>query len=51
MTGVEIVRNMPMMGLRGSTHVEIKFDNVKLGPENLLGERGRGLSLLLSTIR
>ena len=50
MTGVEIVRNMPMMGLRGSTHVEIKFDNVKLGPENLLGERGRGLSLLLSTI-
>ena len=46
MTGVEIVRNMPMMGLRGSTHVEIKFDNVKLGPENLLGERGRGLSLL-----
>ena len=50
MTGVEIVRNMPMMGLRGSTHVEIKFDNVKLGPENLLGERGKGLSLLLSTI-
>ena len=50
MPGVEVVRDMPMMGLRGSTHVEIKFDNVKLGPENLLGERGRGLSLLLSTI-
>ncbi|MFZ9065242.1 MAG: acyl-CoA dehydrogenase family protein [bacterium] len=50
MPGVEVVRDMPMMGLRGSTHVEIKFDNVKLGPEHLLGERGRGLSLLLSTI-
>ena len=50
MPGVEVVRDMPMMGLRGCTHVEIKFDNVKLGPEHLLGERGRGLSLLLSTI-
>ena len=50
MPGVEVLRDMPMMGLRGSTHVEIKFDNVKLGPEHLLGERGRGLGLLLSTI-
>jgi alkylation response protein AidB-like acyl-CoA dehydrogenase len=38
---VKVVRDMPMMGLRGCTHVEIKFDNVKLGPEHLLGERGR----------
>ena len=33
-SGVEVVRDMPMMGLRGSTHVEIKFKNVKLGPEH-----------------
>ena len=34
MPGVEVVRDMPMMGLRGSTHFEIKFKNVKLGPEH-----------------
>ena len=50
MPGLTVTRNMEMMGLRGTSFVELVFENVKLGPEHLLGERGRGLSLLLSTI-
>ena len=50
MPGLTVTRNMPMMGLRGTSFVELTFENVKLGPEHLLGERGRGLRLLLSTL-
>ena len=50
MAGVTVPRNMPMMGLRGTSFVELVFENVKLGPGHLLGERGRGLGLLLSTL-
>ena len=38
------------MGLRGTTHAELFFDNVKLGPECLLGEPGKGLKLALKTL-
>ena len=48
--GVTVGRDLPMMGNRGTSHVELFFKDVRLGPENLLGERGRGLGLLLSTI-
>ncbi|MDP6706458.1 MAG: acyl-CoA dehydrogenase family protein [Alphaproteobacteria bacterium] len=48
--GVSVGRNQPMMGLRGTSHVELFFDEVLLGPEHLLGERGRGLRLVLETI-
>ena len=48
--GVTVGRNQPMMGLRGGSHVELAFDNVRLGPEHLLGEEGRGLRLVLGTI-
>jgi acyl-CoA dehydrogenase len=50
MAGVSVARDMPMMGLRGTSFIELVLENVKLGPEHLLGERGRGLRLLLSTI-
>ena len=40
--GVRVGRNQPMMGLRGTSHVELFFDDVALGPECLLGEPGRG---------
>ncbi len=50
MAGVSVARDMPMMGLRGTSFVELVFENVKLGPEHLLGECGRGLGLLLSTL-
>lgn len=50
MDGLMVGRDQPMMGLRGTSHVELFFDNVKLGPEHLLGERGRGLRLVFETI-
>ena len=50
MAGVTVGRNQSMMGLRGGSHVELGFDKVKLGPEHLLGEEGRGLRLVLGTI-
>ena len=39
-----------MMGLRGTSHVELFFDDVQVGPEHLLGEEGRGLKLALETL-
>ena len=48
--GVTVGRNQAMMGLRGTTHVELFFDKVRLRPETLLGTRGGGLRLILETI-
>jgi acyl-CoA dehydrogenase len=50
MPGLTVGRNQPMMGLRGTAHLELFFDDLRLGPEHLLGERGRGLRLVLGTI-
>lgn len=50
MPGVTVGRNQPMMGLRGGSHVELAFDDVKLGPQHLLGDAGRGLRVILGTI-
>ena len=50
MPGFSIGRDQPMMGLRGTSHTELFFDNVKLGPEHLLGEEGQGLRLTLETL-
>ncbi|MFB6311144.1 MAG: acyl-CoA dehydrogenase family protein [Salinirussus sp.] len=48
--GVEIVRNIPHMGGRGIVdyphgHAEIKFDDVRVPTENLLGEENEGFRL------
>ena len=48
--GVCVGRDQPMMGLRGTSHVELVFDEVELGPENLLGEEGSGLRLIFETL-
>ena len=48
--GVRVGRNQPMMGLAGTSHVELVFDDVALGPEHLLGEPGRGLALIFGTL-
>jgi acyl-CoA dehydrogenase len=48
--GVTVGRDQPMMGLRGTSHVELFFDEVQLDPEHLLGEEGRGLILALETL-
>ncbi len=48
--GVTLGPDVPMMGLRGTTHAELTFENVNLAPENLLGEEGGGLKLALGTL-
>ena len=48
--GVTIGPDNPMMGLRGTTHAELSFDNVPLLPVNLLGTEGQGLKLALDTL-
>ena len=48
--GLIVGRDQPMMGLRGTSHVELFFDDVKLGPEALLGMEGEGFKLALETL-
>ncbi len=50
MPGVTLGPDVPMMGLRGTTHAELTFEDVFLGPEHLLGEEGGGLKLALGTL-
>ena len=50
MDGVRVGRDQPMMGLAGTSHMELFFDDVALGPECLLGELGRGLALIYATL-
>jgi acyl-CoA dehydrogenase len=48
--GFAIGRDQPMMGLRGTSHVELAFDDVPLTADCLLGQEGQGLKLALSTL-
>ena len=48
--GLVIGRDQKMMGLSGTSHVELSFDGTKVGPENLLGEEGQGFRLILETL-
>jgi acyl-CoA dehydrogenase len=48
--GVTVGRDQPMMGIRGTSHVELVFDNVKLDGETLLGGEGNGMKLILETL-
>ena len=48
--GVRVGRDQPMMGLVGTSHVELFFNDVALGPECLLGDEGRGLGLVFNTL-
>jgi acyl-CoA dehydrogenase len=50
MPGFTLGRDQPMMGLIGTSHAELFFDNVALGPERLLGEEGRGLAHAFATL-
>lgn len=43
-------RDQPMMGIRGTSHLELHFDNVELTDEHLLGVEGEGLKLALSVL-
>ncbi|BAL27413.1 acyl-CoA dehydrogenase family protein [Azoarcus sp. KH32C] len=48
--GFVIGRDQKMMGLTGTSHVELAFDEVPVGPENLLGGEGNGFKLILQTL-
>ena len=48
--GFTIGRDQKMMGLRGTSHVELVFDDVELTDEHLLGKPGEGLKLALSVL-
>ena len=50
MTGFTIGRDQPMMGLRGTSHVEMQFKDVVLSNDHLLGNEGQGLKLALATL-
>ena len=50
MPGLVVGRDQPMMGLRGTSHVEMRFDEVRLGPQHLLGQEGQGLKLAFATL-
>lgn len=48
--GVTVGRDQKMMGLTGTSHVELAFENARLGPEHRLGAEGQGLALAYSTL-
>ena len=50
MAGFTVGRDQKMMGLSGTSHIELFFDNVELGPERLLGKEGRGLNHAFETL-
>ena len=50
MQGLVVGRDQPMMGLRGTSHVEMRFDEVRLSPQHLLGQEGQGLKLAFATL-
>jgi acyl-CoA dehydrogenase len=48
--GVVIGRDQKMMGLTGTSHLELFFENVKVTREHLLGAEGQGLAIAYSTL-
>ncbi|MBV6274339.1 acyl-CoA/acyl-ACP dehydrogenase [Alcaligenaceae bacterium CGII-47] len=48
--GFTIGKNQQMMGLRGTPHLELFFDNVHLEPIALLGEQGQGFKLAMGAL-
>lgn len=48
--GFTIGRDQKMMGLTGTSHVELILEEVPVAPINLLGKEGEGFKLILSTL-
>lgn len=50
LAGLTVGKDQAMMGLRGTPHVELFFDNVVLEPLCLLGLQGQGFKLAMSAL-
>lgn len=50
MPGVTVGRDQKMMGLRGTSHVELSFEDVALTAEHRLGAEGEGLKLAFDVL-
>ena len=48
--GFSLGKDQKMMGLRGTPHLELFFDNVPLEPLALLGEEGQGFKLAMGAL-
>ena len=48
--GVVVGRDQAMMGLTGTSHVELFFEGVRVGRDRLLGGEGQGLAIAYSTL-
>ncbi len=48
--GFELGKDQMMMGLRGTPHLELFFDEVVLEPDTLLGEQGQGFKLAMGAL-
>ena len=48
--GFTVGQDQKMMGLRGTPHVELFFDNVALEPDALLGDEGQGFKLAMGAL-
>jgi acyl-CoA dehydrogenase len=48
--GFTLGKDQPMMGLHGTSHHELWFDNVALEPLALLGEQGRGFKMAMQVL-
>lgn len=48
--GLTVGKDQKMMGLRGTPHVELFFDDVKLEGSSLLGEEGEGFKLAMAAL-
>lgn len=50
LSGFTVGKDQPMMGVRGTPHVELFFDNVPLDDAALLGGRGQGFKLAMGAL-
>ena len=50
LAGFTLGKDQKMMGLRGTPHIELFFDNVALEPEALLGAEGQGFKLAMGAL-
>jgi len=49
-SGVKVVKTYSLLGMRGANVAHIRFRNVKLPPENLVGRKNQGFDILLDEL-